>query len=109
MLHFNGLEPIDFGGTECAIKADEELKLRLRAVKTSEPDVNQKLTDLLVQCFEDDYAKQFIREKLSIDDKLVIAAYIAGGETALNRMSKATDGAVEAYITRSMEGAANEQ
>lgn len=107
MLHFNGLEPIDFRGTECAIKADEELKLRLQAVKLSDADANSKLTDLLVQCFEEDYAKQFIREKLSFDDKIVISAYITGGETALNRMSKATDGAVEAYITRSVEGANN--
>lgn len=103
MLHFNGLEPIDFGGRECEAKADQELKMRLRAVKTNAPDANEKFDELLAQAFEDDYAKKFIKEKLSLDDKIVIAAYISGGETAVNRISRATDGAIEAMVARATE------
>lgn len=101
MLHFNGLEPIDFGGKECKVIADQELKLRIRAIN-GHIDSNDQLTDLLVQCFDDDYAKDFVRNKLSWDDKVVVAAYISGGETAVNRLSRATDGAIETYLERAI-------
>ena len=104
MLHFQGLEPIDFKGHLCEVKADQELKLRLRSIPSVDEGADEKLTELLVQCFEDDFAKDFVKTKLSLEDKMIIAAYIAGGETAVNRLSKATDGAIEKRIERAIGG-----
>ena len=102
MLHFQGLEPIDFKGHLCEPKMDAEKKLRLSNIKFETLEQISEADDLLASCFDDEFAKSFIREKLSVDDKLVLKAYLVGGETALNRLSKATDGVVEQYITRAL-------
>lgn len=102
MLHFNGLEPIDFKGHMCEPKIDAEKKLRLQNASFDTAEKVREADDILASCFDDDFAKSFIREKLSTDDKVVLKTYLTGGETALNRLSKATDGAIEQYITRAM-------
>ena len=107
MLHFNGLEPIDFKGKLCEPKIDAEKKLRLQEISIETGEKARIADDVLASCFDDDYAKDFIREKLSTDDKIVLKTYLTGGETGLNRLSKATDGAIEEYITRAMEGKLN--
>lgn len=104
MLHFNGLEPIDFKGTMCEPKIDAEKKLRLQEISFETEEKARQANDVLASCFEEDFAKEFIRKKLSNDDKIVLKTYLVGGETGLNRLSKATDGAIEQYITRAMEG-----
>lgn len=103
MLHFNGLEPIDFKGHLCEPKIDAEKKLRLANAKFDTAENTREADDILASCFEDDFAKEFIRTKLSADDKVVLKMYLTGGETGLNRLSKATDGAIEKYITRALE------
>lgn len=104
MLHFNGLEPIDFKGHMCEPKIDAEKKLRLNTIKFDTAEQIREADEILASCFEDEFAKSFIRDKLSNDDKMVLKIYLTGGETGLNRLSKATDGVVEKYITRAMEG-----
>ena len=104
MLHFNGLEPIDFKGHLCEPKIDAEKKLRLSNIKFETDEQTREADDILASCFDDEFAKSFIREKLSADDKLVLKTYLTSGETGLNRLSKATDGAIERYITRALEG-----
>lgn len=108
MLHFNGLEPIDFKGKMCEPKIDTEKKLRLQEISFETEEKARHADDVLASCFEEDFAKDFIREKLSTDDKIVLKTYLIGGETGLNRLSKATDGAIEEYITRAMEGKIDE-
>ena len=103
MLHFNGLEPIDFKGHLCEPKLDAEKKLRLANIKFDTVEEITVANEVLASCFDDDFAKDFIREKLSTDDKVVLKTYLTGGETGLNRLSKATDGVVEKYITRALE------
>lgn len=103
MLHFNGIEPIDFKGRMCEPKLDAEKKLRLSNIKFDTTEQVAHADEVLASCFDDEYAKNFIREKLSTDDKVVLKTYLAGGETGINRLSKATDGAIEQYITRAME------
>lgn len=109
MLHFNGLEPIDFKGHMCEPKLDAEKKLRLADITFKTTEEISHADDVLASCFDDDFAKEFIRTKLSTDDKVVLKAYLVGGETGLNRLSKATDGAVEKYITRALDEVAGEQ
>lgn len=103
MLHFNGLEPIDFKGHLCEPKIDAEKKLRLSNIKFDTAEQIQEADYILASCFDDEFAKSFIREKLSTDDKVVLKTYLTGGETGLNALSKATDGAIEKCITRAME------
>lgn len=108
MLHFNGLEPIDFKGKLCEPKMDAEKKLRLANTKFETAEQIREADDILASCFEDEYAKEFIRNKLSTDDKVVLKTYLAGGETALNRLSSATEGAIEKYVTRALETGAGD-
>lgn len=107
MLHFNGLEPIDFKGHLCEPKIDNEKKLRLQTANFDTREAEIAADEILASCFDDQYAKDFIKEKLSAEDKMVLRAYLVGGETGLNRLSKATDGAIEKYITRAMEEGLN--
>lgn len=102
MLHFNGLEPIDFKGHLCEPKIDAEKKLRLANIKFDTAEQTREADDILASCFDDDFAKNFIRDKLSTDDKVVLKTYLVGGETGLNRLSQATEGAVEKYIERAL-------
>lgn len=103
MLHFNGLEPIDFKGHLCEPKIDAEKKLRLSNTNFETAEQIREADDILVSCFDDEFAKTFIREKLSTEDKVVLKTYLVGGETGLNRLSKASDGAIEKYIDRAIE------
>ena len=102
MLHFNGLEPIDFKGHMCEPKIDAEKRLRLQEISFETEAKAREADDVLVSCFEDDYAKDFIRNKLSADDKVVLKTYLVGGETGLNNLSRATDGAIEKYVSRAI-------
>ena len=104
MLHFNGLEPIDFKGKLCEPKLDVEKKLRLSNIKFETETQIKEADEVLASCFEEEYAKSFIREKLSVDDKIVLRTYLCNGETGLNRLSSVTEGAIEKYITRVIEG-----
>ena len=109
MLHFNGLEPIDFKGKLCEPKLDVEKKLRLSNIKFETAEQIQEADEILASCFDDKFAKQFIKEKLSTDDKIVLRTYLCNGETGLNRLSSATEGAIEKYITRALgEGSGDE-
>lgn len=104
MLHFNGLEPIDFKGKLCEPKLDTEKKLRLANIKFETEEQVREADDILASCFDEDYAKNFIREKLSVDDKVVLRTYLVNGETGLNRLSNVTEGAIEKYIDRALGG-----
>lgn len=100
MLKFNGLEPIEFKGKRCEPKVDVEARLRLNSIKfRTEADIKEA-DEVLASCFDDQYAKDFIREKLSPDDKEILRAYLAGGETGLNRLSDITAGTIEQFIKR---------
>ena len=103
MLHFNGIEPIDFKGHSCEPKLDAEKKLRLSNIKFETTEQIREADEVLASCFDDEFAKNFIREKLSNDDKMVLKTYLTNGETGLNRLSKATDGAIEKYLARALE------
>lgn len=100
MLHFNGLEPVDFKGTLYEPKLDAEKKLRLSTIKFNTEENIKEADKILASCFDEPEAGEFIRDKLSSDDKQVLATYLSGGETALNRLSEVTAGAIEKYITR---------
>ena len=108
MLHFNGLEPVDFKGKLCEPKVDNEKRLRLSKLNFETEEQISHANEVLTSCFDDDYAKNFIREKLSTQDKLVLKTYLEAGETGLNRLSRATDGAIERYVERIVGGEVNE-
>lgn len=102
MLHFNGLEPIDFKGKLYEPKIDAEKKLRLSTLKFGNEEEIKEADTVLASCFEEEEAKDFIKTKLSSQDKQVLATYLSGGETGLNRLSEITSGAIEKYITRAI-------
>lgn len=100
MLHFNGLEPVDFKGTLYEPKLDAEKKLRLSTIKFNTEENIKEADKILASCFDEEEAGDFIKNKLSVQDKQVLATYLSGGETGLNRLSEITSGAIEKYITR---------
>lgn len=103
MLHFNGLEPIDFKGKECTPKVDTEARLRLNIIKFGTEAEIKEADEVLASCFEEQYAKDFIKNKLSPDDKEVLRTYLAGGETGLNRLNDITNGALNKFISQAVE------
>ena len=103
MLHFNGLEPIDFKGKMCEPKVDNESRLRLNMLKFGTEAEIKEADEVLAGCFEEQYAKDFIRKKLSPDDKEVLRTYLVGGETGLNRLNDITSGAISRFIKRELE------
>lgn len=103
MLHFNGLEPVDFKGKTYEPKVDAEKRLRLSTIKFGTQEEESEANSVLCSCFDEEEAKEFIRNKLSPQDKQVLGAYLAGGETGVNRLSEITSGAIEKYITRELE------
>lgn len=102
MLHFNGIEPIDFGGRLYEPHLDAEKKLRLSEISYATDAEASQSDATLASCFFEPEAGEFIRTRLSNDDKIVLATYLNSGETGLNRLSKATDGAIEKYIERAV-------
>lgn len=103
MLHFNGLEPIDFKGKLYTPKLDAEKRARLQIMKFETEADMQEATEVLCSCFDEEEAKSFIRNNLSPADKQVIAVYLAQGETGLANMSKFTDGAIDKVIEKRMD------
>lgn len=103
MLHFNGLEPIDFKGKMCEPKVDTESRLRLNVIKFGTEAEIKEADEVLMSCFEEQYAKDFIKNKLSPDDKEVLRTYLVGGETGLNRLNDITSGAISKFIKRELE------
>lgn len=102
MLHFNGLEPVDFKGKQYEPKVDAEKKLRLQTSKFDTQVNADAATEVLASCFEEEEAKEFIRKKLSNADKEILVVYLVSGETGVNRLSRASDGAIEKYIERTL-------
>lgn len=103
MLHFNGLEPIDFKGKMCKPKVDTEARLRLNGLKFGTEAEIKEADEVLASCFTEQYAKDFIKNKLSPDDKEVIRTYLVGGETGLNRLNDITSGAINKFIKQELE------
>ena len=103
MLHFNGIEPIDFKGKECMPKVDTEARLRLNVIKFGTEAEIKEADEVLMSCFEEQYAKDFIKNKLSPDDKEILRTYLAGGETGLNRLNDITNGAVDNFVKKAIE------
>lgn len=104
MLHFNGLEPIDFKGKMCEPKVDTEARLRLNMLKFGTEAEIKEADEVLASCFEEQYAKDFIKKKLTPDDKEVLRTYLVSGETGLNRLSDITSGTIERFIKRELNG-----
>ena len=102
MLHFQGIQPIKFGDKEYQANLDNEKKLRLQTIKFDTAENIAYADDVLTSCFNEDEAKNFIREKLSSDDKEVLRTYLVRGETGLNQLSQATDKMIEKYMERAV-------
>ena len=107
MLHFQGLEPVDFRGKQYEPKIDTAKRLRLQMAKPYGNDQDlEAAKNAVADCFDEPEAKEFIRTKLSADDIQVLAVYLSRGETGLNRLNDMTTGAVEKYIDRTLDGKA---
>ena len=52
MLHFNGLEPIDFKGHLCEPKLDAEKKLRLSNIKFETAEQVSHANEVLASCLD---------------------------------------------------------
>ena len=50
MLHFNGLEPVDFKGHLCEPKIDAEKKLRLQNANYDTVEHSREADDILASC-----------------------------------------------------------
>lgn len=83
-LSFNGLEPVRFGGRDCTPRITTEIKLRLEQIKAYDDNAD----DVLASAFPDDenYVRDFLKNKMTAMDKERLHAYLYGGETLLNTL-----------------------
>lgn len=90
-LTFNGLEPVNFGGKDCAPKVDAELNLRLTRIKTYDKDADE----LLASAFpgNEEYVTVFLTDKMTTFDKEILHAYLIGGEKMVETVLKRAEGA----------------
>lgn len=92
-LSFNGLEPVTFGGKDCAPKITTETKLRLADIN----EYNDSADQVLASAFPEDesYVRNFLTEKMTILDKQTLHAYLLGGEQMVsalqNKISEVTN------------------
>ncbi len=88
-LSFNGVEPVSFGGRECAPKINTELKMRLSEIK----EYDDATDTVLASAFPDDetYVLKFLREKMTTFDKQILHAYLIGGETMVSKLMGSID------------------
>lgn len=77
-LSLSTLEPVDFGGKECAPSLDAETKLRLSQIQK----YDGKAIEALASAFPDDeeYVKEFLGNMATIDIQ-ILHAYLLGGQT----------------------------
>ena len=102
-LSFDGIQPVRFGGKECAPKVNVEQRLRLQQLKFATEADTETADKLLAECFPNDteYVKQFLQEQMTPFEKQQLRAYLVAGaggirvldETISNAVNKAMAGA----------------
>lgn len=94
-LSLNALEPVEFGGRECAPRLDAETKMRLSQIK----QYNAKAIEVLASAFPDDedYVEEFLGGMTVIDLQL-LHAYLLGGQTMVESIRGQLNGAMDSVM-----------
>lgn len=100
-LTFEKLEAVKFGDFTAQPKGTMELKLRLQtAIKKAsnkadnDSEALQELAETLPKFFPDkeEDVKRFIEETMTVDGMAVLAAYLIGGQNAVEKATDALNG-----------------
>lgn len=86
MLKFSGIQPVQFGGRDCApTTLSTELKLRVERASFETEEQEKRADEVLASCFPDDeaYVLDFLQTKMTATDKRFLQAYLTGGEKAI--------------------------
>lgn len=96
-MTFEKLEAVKFGDFTAQPKGTMELKLRLQtAIKKASNDSEalQELAETLPKFFPDkeEDVKRFIEETMTVDGMALLAAYLIGGQGAVEKATDALNG-----------------
>lgn len=99
-LRFDGLQPVGFGGRDCAPKVNTEQRLRLQGLKFATDADSEKADKLMAECFPDDeeYVAGFLKEQMSPFEKQQLRAYLVAGAGGIRMLDETVANAVNEAI-----------
>lgn len=83
-LSFQALEPVQFGGKDCKINLNQEIKLRIQVLDVAKEDIN-RCAEIISEAFPDEreYVKEFITANLGAYDLAELQVYLTQGAKAV--------------------------
>lgn len=105
-LKFDGIQPVEFGGRDCAPKVNTEQRLRLQNLEFATEADSEKADKLLAECFPDDedYVARFLNEQMTPFEKQQLRAYLVAGARGV----RVIDESVANAVNKAIAGAGNE-
>lgn len=99
-LKFDGIQPVSFGGKECAPKVNTEQRLRLQGLKFATEADSEKADKLMAECFPDDeeYVADFLAGQMSPFEKQQLRAYLIAGAGGIRLLDEAVNQAVNQAV-----------
>lgn len=89
-LSFSGLQPVSFGGQECAPKLDTEIRLRIANVKLETASEIEHAAKVFAEAFpnDKDYVREFIENQMSTYELRELQVYLTQGAKAAKDISE---------------------
>lgn len=96
-LKLNTLEPVDFGGRECAPQINAEVKLRLSRIKK----YDEEALSVIAEAFPDDeeYVRNFLDKMVTMDVQ-TLHAYLLGGQTMVETLTEQMNNALSSITEK---------
>lgn len=90
-LSFDGIQPVVFGGKECAPKVNAEQRLRLQQLKFETEADNEKADKMLAECFPENekYVFDFLNKQMTPFEKQQLRAYLISGANGIRILDQA--------------------
>lgn len=102
-LSFDGIQPVRFGGRDCAPSTDAELCLRIQSLKFDTDADQAHANEILAKAFpeDEDYVHKFLDKQMTTFEKRQLQAYLIAGPGGTR--------AIDNAIAEAMKGATNGQ
>ena len=101
-LSFSGLQPVSFGGKECAPKLDTEIRLRISNVKLDTASDIEHAAKVFAEAFPDDkdYVRDFIENQMTGYEVRELQVYLTQGAKAAKDISDVIKSAMAEEIRK---------
>lgn len=101
-LSFSGLQPVSFGGKECAPKLDTEIRLRIANTKFDTASDIEHAAKVFAEAFPDDKdtVRDFIENQMSAYELRELQIYLTQGANAAKAVSEVIKNAMADEIRK---------